>query len=60
MREALADPHFQSRGLFTRRVVDGSDTLTAAPVPIVPQFRSPAADAGYPHLGDANDLLDGG
>ena len=57
MREALADPHFQSRGLFGRRVVDGTDALTAAPVPIVPQFRAPEPDAGYPHLGDANDLL---
>ena len=57
MREALADPHFQSRGLFGRRVVDGTDVLTAAPVPIVPQFRAPEPDAGYPRLGDANDLL---
>ncbi len=60
MREALGDPHFQSRGLFTRRVVDGTDALTAAPVPVVPQFRNLEPDAGYPRLGDANDLLDGG
>ena len=60
MAEAMADPHFRARGLFGRRVVDGRHSLTAAPVPVVPQFRDPGRDAGYPHLGDANNLLDGG
>lgn len=60
MAEAMADPHFRARGLFGRRVVDGRHSLTAVPVPVVPQFRDPGRDAGYPHLGDANNLLDGG
>lgn len=60
MAEAMADPHFRSRGLFGRRVVDGRHSLTAVPVPVVPQFRDHGRDAGYPHLGDANNLLDGG
>ena len=57
-KEALKDPHFQARGLFDRRVVDGEDSVTAAPVPVVPQFRSAEPDAPYPRLGEANDLLD--
>ena len=55
--DALADPHFKERGLFDRRVVDGEEAITAIPVPIAPQFRNDEKDAGYPKLGDANDLL---
>ncbi len=56
--EALTDPHFRARRLFDRRIVDGQHSATALPVPVVPQFRSPDRDAGYPHLGDANAMLD--
>ncbi len=59
MAEALADPHFKDRGLFDRRVVDGGEAITAIPVPIAPQFRNDEKEAGYPKLGDANDLLSG-
>ena len=58
MAEAMADPHFRSRGLFGRRVVDGARSLTAAPIPVVPQFRSTERDESYPRLGDANAMLD--
>lgn len=58
MAEAMADPHFNARGLFGRRVVDGDLSTTAIPVPVVPQFRSDDRDARYPHLGDANAMLD--
>ncbi len=58
MAEAMADPHFKARKLFDRRVVDGLNSTTAVPVPVVPQFRSAERDAGYPHLGDANDMLE--
>ncbi|MGH6622278.1 MAG: CoA transferase, partial [Alphaproteobacteria bacterium] len=58
MAEAMADPHFRARGLFGRRVTDGPRSVTAIPVPVVPQFRSPQRDSGYPHLGDANAMLD--
>jgi alpha-methylacyl-CoA racemase len=58
MAEAMADPHFKARKLFERRVVDGALSTTAVPVPVVPQFRSSDRDAGYPHLGDANAMLE--
>jgi crotonobetainyl-CoA:carnitine CoA-transferase CaiB-like acyl-CoA transferase len=58
MAEAMADPHFQARGLFDRRVTDGANHLTAIPVPVVQQFRCEKRDAGYPRLGDANASLD--
>jgi crotonobetainyl-CoA:carnitine CoA-transferase CaiB-like acyl-CoA transferase len=58
MAEAMEDPHFRARGLFGRRVLDGAQSLTAVPVPVVPQFRSNERDAGYPRLGDANHMLD--
>lgn len=58
MAEALADPHFRARKLFDRRVTDGANGTTAVPVPVVPQFRSEARDVGYPHLGDANGMMD--
>jgi len=57
MAEALADPHFRARKLFDRRVTDGPNSTTAVPVPVVPQFRSAERDVGYPHLGDANGML---
>ena len=58
MKEALADPHFRARGLFDHRVVDGGNSVTAVPVPVAPQFRSGERDEGYPHLGEANDMID--
>jgi crotonobetainyl-CoA:carnitine CoA-transferase CaiB-like acyl-CoA transferase len=58
MAEALADPHFKARKLFDRRIVDGALSTTAIPVPVAPQFRRTDRDAGYPHLGDANAMLD--
>jgi len=58
MAEAMADRHFRARKLFDHRVVDGKLSTTAVPVPVVPQFRSAERDAGYPHLGDANDMLE--
>jgi crotonobetainyl-CoA:carnitine CoA-transferase CaiB-like acyl-CoA transferase len=60
MAEALADPHFRARKLFDRRVTDGANGTTAVPVPVVPQFRSEVRDVGYPHLGDANGMMDEG
>ena len=35
----------------------GGRTIPAVPVPVAPEFRSPAP-AGYPALGEANGLLD--
>ncbi|RKE73480.1 CaiB/BaiF CoA transferase family protein [Pseudorhodoplanes sinuspersici] len=43
--DALSDPHFIQRGLFSRRLrgLDGG-TMPALPLPIAPQFRGPADD----------------
>jgi alpha-methylacyl-CoA racemase len=42
LEEALRDPHFVSRGLFAHEVAGASGmTMTALPVPVVPQFREP-------------------
>jgi alpha-methylacyl-CoA racemase len=58
MKEALADPHFRARGLFGLDLVDGAARMTAAPMPVVPQFRSGKSEQGYPRLGEANAMLD--
>ena len=52
MQEALADPHFQARRLFAKRVATDQGSLTAAPVPVDDAFRDPAVTVGYPRLGD--------
>jgi alpha-methylacyl-CoA racemase len=40
MQEAMADPHFQARGLFAERVRNETGAeMVALPVPIAPQFR---------------------
>jgi crotonobetainyl-CoA:carnitine CoA-transferase CaiB-like acyl-CoA transferase len=58
LEEALADPHFRARGLFDHALQAGDRSIPAVPVPVAPAFRKPAP-AGYPALGEANDLLDG-
>ncbi len=57
LEEALADPHFRARGLLDHELQAGGRTIPALPVPVAPAFRS-AAPAGFPALGEANDLLD--
>jgi len=57
MGEAMADPHFRARGLFSRKVATDAGTLTAAPVPVADAFRAPEEMVGYPRLGDANDAV---
>jgi len=58
VQEALADPHFGVRGLFDIALVDGEARMTAAPMPVAPQFRSGRTEQGYPRLGEANTMLD--
>ena len=57
VREALQDPHFAARGVFARTLVTSGKSMTALPVPVVDAFRAPEQAAGYPELGEANDLL---
>jgi crotonobetainyl-CoA:carnitine CoA-transferase CaiB-like acyl-CoA transferase len=59
IQDALADPHFRGRGLFAGELTADGKTITALPVPIAPEFRA-GGPAGYPALGEANDLLGGG
>jgi crotonobetainyl-CoA:carnitine CoA-transferase CaiB-like acyl-CoA transferase len=54
VQEAMQNPHFQSRGLFSRELADGDAKIVALPVPVSEQFRSPENSDGYPALGEAN------
>jgi len=56
MQEAVADPQFRARGLFAHKISTDACDLTAVPVPVVDAFRDPQP-AGYPRLGEGNDLL---
>lgn len=57
LEEALNDPHFQSRGLFNRKLSADGKSIVALPVPVDEAFRGEAKNAGYPALGNANDML---
>jgi alpha-methylacyl-CoA racemase len=52
LQEAVSDPHFASRGLFSRRVtMANGQAFPALCVPLVPDFVSPDSD-GAPALGE--------
>ncbi|MDB5864402.1 MAG: acyl-CoA transferase [Betaproteobacteria bacterium] len=57
LEDAVADPHFAARGVFARELRAGDRAISALPVPVADAFRSGDASAGYPQLGEANDLL---
>jgi alpha-methylacyl-CoA racemase len=57
VKDALADPQIVARHLFDRHVVAGGKTIPALPLPIAEAFRAPDRNAGYPALGEMNDLL---
>lgn len=57
LQEAVADPAFAARGLFSRHVSYGGQSIPALPVPIAPNLRRRASNLGYAHLGDANDNI---
>ena len=54
LQEAMANPHFHQRGLFSRELASGDAQITALPVPVAPQFRSQQRREAYPALGEAN------
>jgi len=58
LQEALANPHFEARGVF-RHGLQGEQgrQMSALPMPLAPHFRAPVGDAGYPRLGEANDEM---
>jgi crotonobetainyl-CoA:carnitine CoA-transferase CaiB-like acyl-CoA transferase len=57
IEQALADPGFQARSLFGRKLAAQGKSITALPVPLAPEFRG-GDSAAYPALGEANRLLD--
>ena len=57
LQDALADPHFAARGVFDRKLAVGGERIGALPVPVADAFRSDEREAGYPQLGEANELL---
>ena len=57
LEQAMKDPHFAARGVFGREVAAGGKAISALPVPVAAAFRSEEPRAGYPELGEANDLL---
>jgi crotonobetainyl-CoA:carnitine CoA-transferase CaiB-like acyl-CoA transferase len=59
VEEALADAHFQTRGLFAQRLAAEGRAITALPVPVDAGFRSEADSASYPALGADNALIGG-
>jgi crotonobetainyl-CoA:carnitine CoA-transferase CaiB-like acyl-CoA transferase len=58
VREALQDEHFRARGLFLRTLSHSNASVSALPVPIAEAFRCERADASYPQLGEANNLIE--
>ncbi len=50
VEEALADPHFQRRGLFERKLGADGHEIPALPVHVADDFRAEAGLAGYPSL----------
>jgi alpha-methylacyl-CoA racemase len=58
VEEALADSHFAARGVFARELTANGEHIAALPVPVAEAFRASEAEAGYPELGEANELLE--
>ena len=49
--EAVANPHFASRGVFGRRVTQGGHEIPALPLPLCEALRTDGASAPSPPLG---------
>jgi crotonobetainyl-CoA:carnitine CoA-transferase CaiB-like acyl-CoA transferase len=58
LEEAMRDAHFVERRVFSRTLTAGGKSITALPVPVADAFRASQSDAGYPELGEANDLME--
>lgn len=57
MQEALDDPHFKARGVFSRKVTADGKSVIALPVPVDNAFRAANTESGYPALGGDNGIL---
>ncbi|HTT38726.1 MAG TPA: CaiB/BaiF CoA-transferase family protein [Burkholderiales bacterium] len=58
LEEAMNDPQFRARGVFSRSVVSDGAALPAVSVPIDEQFRAQRNDLGYPALAEGNAMLE--
>lgn len=59
MKDAMSNPHFFARGVFSRELSAGAERISALPVPVDDGFRGTERVAGYPELGEANASIDG-
>ncbi len=58
LQEAMSDPQFRDRGLFSRSVISADhDALPAVSVPVCEPLRDPRTELKYPQLGEANGML---
>ncbi len=57
LEEAVADPGFAARGLFARRISDGTCCIPALPTPVAAGLRRTGEVLGYPRLGDSNGAI---
>ena len=58
LEAAMADPHFQARGLFEPELeLTPGKSIHATPVPIAAQFRAHTGKSGFPGLGEATEEL---
>ena len=53
LQEAVADPAFVARGLFSRQVSGENGAISALPLPLAPELRRSDQKLGYARLGDA-------
>jgi len=58
LENAMRDPQFAARGVFTRKLAADGKTITALPVPVADLFRSENIESAYPALGEANGMLE--
>lgn len=54
MEEAMNDPHFAARGMFSRTVSNGSQSMPALPLPLVDVYRDPELSRSAPALPKAS------
>lgn len=57
LQEAMRDQQFVERGIFSRTLTAAGKAITALPVPVADVFRASEREAGYPELGEANDMM---
>lgn len=54
IQDAVNDPHFRDRGLFSHALKAGDKTIPALPIPLDASFRDAPKAQPFPTLGEAN------